>query len=109
MTVSGGPGGGLGAEPPALQRQEAGEQVEEEPGVNPILAQIEMLLAEEGVRAKATGGVESPSAQFESVLATSKGGGAALSGPVRGDMEAASGRLRRGACAYRSAGGRVES
>ena len=82
---------GWAPEPPALQRQEAGEQVEEEPGVNPILAQIEMLLAEEGVRAKATGGVESPSAQFESVLATSKGGGAALSGPVRGDMEAAFG------------------
>jgi hypothetical protein len=90
LTAGVGVGLGVVGEPPGLQRQ-AEEAAVEEPVVNPLVEQIEMLLAEEGVRAKSAGPGPSPTPEFASALVGSKGGGAPLPGPVKAEMESAFG------------------
>jgi len=68
-----------------IQRQE------EENADNPIASQIEALLAEDGLQAKAEGGGIAVTDGFESTLAATKGGGQSLPNPAKAEMETAFG------------------
>jgi hypothetical protein len=90
LTAGEGLGPGADGDPPGLQRQ-AEAPVEEEPATNPLLEQIELLLAQEGVRAKSAGPGVAPTPALESGIARTKGGGEPLPAPVKSEMESAFG------------------
>jgi hypothetical protein len=58
---------------------------------NPILAQIQMVLSQDGLQTKSAEGGVAVTDGFESTLSGSKGGGQQIPGPARAEMESAFG------------------
>jgi hypothetical protein len=72
---------------PGIQRQ-GGDQLPED---DPITAQIEMLLSQDGIQRKSAAAGFQVTEGFESILSGSKGGGQPIPGPAKTEMESAFG------------------